>query len=361
MSREDIRYARVQTTSLVIIALAILGVMLFLLRPVLVPFVLALLLSYCLSPVVDVQMRFLRLSKGLAWIGTAILGVAALTLLGLIIASTVASLTASLGSYQAQFGQLEDWVVKNAPIESLGLKPNPETGRFFSLPENAANAVITGVAAELTSLISNGATVLIFLIFILYGRKREGRSRATAALLQLIESRVQLYIIQMVFIAGGAGLLIGSVYWALGVEFALLFGFLTFLLNFIPTIGTLVALALPVPVILLNPTLPLSSKILALTIPSVIQFIIGNIVQPKLQGDALDLHPVVVLMALIFWGMIWGTAGLFLATPITAVIKIVCEQVPGARPFAQVLAGDLDPLLGLAVDSDVTLPPAQST
>lgn len=360
MNRDELSYTKVQTTSLVIIALAILGVMLYLLRPVLVPFVLALLLSYCLSPVVDVQMRFLRFSKGFAWVGTAILGVGALTLLGLIVGTTVASITSSLGSYQAQFGRLEAWVVEQMPIESLGFKPDPETGRFFSLPENAANAVISGVATELTSVISNGATVLIFLIFILYGKKREGRSRATAALLNLIENKVQVYVIQMVFIAGGAGLLIGSVYWLLGVEFALLFGFLTFLLNFIPTIGTLVALVLPVPVILLNPTLPLSAKVLALTIPSIIQFVIGNIIQPKLQGDALDLHPVVVLMALIFWGMIWGPAGLFLATPITAVIKIICEHVPGARPFAEVLAGNLDPLLGLAVESEITIPPAST-
>ena len=65
-------------------------------------------------------------------------------------------------------------------------------------------------------------------------------------------------------------------------------------------------------------------------------------------------------MALIFWGMIWGPAGLFLATPITAVIKIVCEHVPGAKPFAQVLAGNLDPLLGLAVESEITIPPSSS-
>jgi len=361
VSRDPSRSARVQTAALVVIAVSIVGVELYFLRPILVPFVLALLLSYCLAPVVDVQMRFLHFPKGLAWVGTAVLAVGVLSLLGLVVAQAISSMTTSIGAYQAQFDRLEAWIIQEAPLGVLGIRPDPETGRIIAIPENAANAFISGVIAELTSIFSNGFTVLIFLIFILLGQKREVRSTTAAGLLEEIENRVKVYVLQMVFISSATGLLVGAVYWMFGVEFALLFGFLTFLLNFIPTIGPLVALGLPIPVILLNPTMSTPAKVFSLVIPSIILFVSGNIIQPKLQGEALDLHPVVVLMALIFWGMIWGPAGLFLATPITAVIKIVCERIPGGRPFADVLAGNLDPLLGMAVSGDTSLPPPGST
>jgi AI-2 transport protein TqsA len=84
------------------------------------------------------------------------------------------------------------------------------------------------------------------------------------------------------------------------------------------------------------------AKILAIAIPGAIQFVTGNIIQPRFMGSALDLHPVIVLMALIFFGMIWGIVGAFLAVPITAVIRIVLEKIPDTRPVAELLAGRLD-------------------
>jgi AI-2 transport protein TqsA len=59
-------------------------------------------------------------------------------------------------------------------------------------------------------------------------------------------------------------------------------------------------------------------------------------------GNALDLHPIVILLSLIFWSMIWGVAGAFLATPMTAVLRIVLERIPATRPLANILAGRLD-------------------
>jgi AI-2 transport protein TqsA len=130
----------------------------------------------------------------------------------------------------------------------------------------------------------------------------------------------------------------------LNVEYAFLFGFLAFLLNFIPNIGSIIATLLPVPVVLLSPELSVTAKVLALALPAVFQFLLGNVVQPKIQGSMLELHPVAVLMALIFFGMIWGISGAFLAAPITAVIKIILERIPETRPMADLLAGNLDAL-----------------
>jgi AI-2 transport protein TqsA len=127
-----------------------------------------------------------------------------------------------------------------------------------------------------------------------------------------------------------------------GVQFAGLFGFLAFFLNFIPNVGGIIATLLPLPIILLSPDMSYVAKVTALAGPGIIQFVTGNIIQPRVQGSALDLHPVIVLMALIFFGMIWGIVGAFLAVPITATIRIVLEKIPDTRPVAELLAGRLD-------------------
>jgi AI-2 transport protein TqsA len=80
--------------------------------------------------------------------------------------------------------------------------------------------------------------------------------------------------------------------------------------------------------------------ILVVAVPGAIHSILGNLVEPKLMGEGLDLHPVTVLLALSFWGLLWGIAGMFLAVPITAAIRIVLIQFDTFRPIGNLLAGD---------------------
>ena len=81
--------------------------------------------------------------------------------------------------------------------------------------------------------------------------------------------------------------------------------------------------------------------VLAIAIPGAIQLTIGNFIAPKIMGDSLDLHPVTILLALMVWGMIWGIVGMLLATPITAVMKILFERLELTRPVGALLAGRL--------------------
>jgi predicted PurR-regulated permease PerM len=111
---------------------------------------------------------------------------------------------------------------------------------------------------------------------------------------------------------------------------------LAFVLNFIPTIGSIVASVPPILVAIVqhypNPT-PVVLTLLALL---GIQFTIGNILTPKIMGDTLDLSPVVILISLMFWGIIWGVVGALLSVPIAVMIKIICENVE-ALDFVAVL------------------------
>jgi AI-2 transport protein TqsA len=335
---------RAQTFCLLTLTTIASGAALYFLRPVLVPFVLAVFLTYCLTPAIDVQTRYLRMPRLLAAISALILALAVLAIFGSLVATSVGSMSQKLQDYEKQFQRLTEQFAQSVPLAGLGLGSEGEIGRFFTVQEGTGWQFISAVLGEATNLVSNGALVAIFMIFILLGRRAQ-QPRANGILAE-IETRVKSYIVQTVFFSALTGLLVALTLAVLGVEFAWVFGLLTFLLNFVPSIGSIIATLLPLPVILLTPELSITAKVLALLIPAAIQFVIGNLVQPRVQGGALDLHPVAVLLALIFFGMIWGVSGAFLATPITAVVRIVLGRIPITRPLSDLLAGRLDVIPG---------------
>ena len=329
---------RVEQVCLVILTLIALGFALYLLKTVVVPLLLAIFFTYCLIPVIDLQVRYLRVPRGIAIVLTGVMGAVMLFLLGLLVARVVSSMTSDLGVYQNELNQLAERISHMVPLEKFGFKSDPNTGWFFEVPKDSASHLVSMVFSEVTHLISNGVMVVIFMIFILSGRKQEVPADG---LLGRIELQVRRYISTMALVAGTTGALIGIVLAVLGVKFPFVFGFLAFLLAFIPNIGSIVAALLPMPLILLSPDMSPGAKVLAIALPAAIQFTMGNIVQPRLQGESLKLHPVAVLMALIFFGMIWGIAGAFLATPTTAVLRIIFKRIPATEMLARLLEGDL--------------------
>lgn len=318
----------VQTVCLLILAFVAGGVALYLLKPVLVPFVLALFFAACLKPVINFQIRYLRIPQPLAVVGASLLAVAVVVGIG-------SAIVPMIGQMRDPFAQKLDQFVSRAtnflPWERFGMKPN------LQVPD--LSSIFSGFR-EVTGWASGTILVIIFTLFILFGRRSE-RHPPTGVMAE-IELRVQRYISQMVMLSAVAGIMVAVVLGLLGVKYAAVFGFLAFLLNFIPTVGSIIATLLPLPLVLLSPELSPLAKMLALAIPAALQIYLGNAVQPRVLGNALDLHPIVVLISLIFWGMIWGLPGAFLATPMTAVLKIVLEKIPATRPLAALLAGKLE-------------------
>jgi len=333
---------RVQTVSLAVLSTLAVGTALYWLSPVLVPFVLAIFLSYCLSPVIELQTRHLRIPRPVAIFATVILGCVVLVLIGMVISTSVSEMSTNSGEYQTRINQLLDRSAESIPFERLGVKIEDVTDSIYSFTHSAVAGALAGTASGIMSILSNGIMVLIFMIFMLIGKNTSETS--SGGILAEVESSIKRYLLAMAFFSGLTGVLVGMTLQFFGVEFAWMFGFLAFLLNFIPNIGSLIATLLPLPVALLSPELSVPVKILAVAVPGLIQFVIGNLLQPRFMGKSLDLHPVVVLMSLIFFGMIWGVVGMFLATPITAVVKILLEKGQYTAPIANLLAGRLDAL-----------------
>jgi AI-2 transport protein TqsA len=322
---------------------------------VLVPLLVALLFTYCLKPVIGLQMRRLGLPRGVAIGGAAFVGLAILSVGGLLVALFVAELTRSLPKYQERSLQLIRYIQANVPLERLGL--HVQAGQLPSVSTEDVRQLLTSGISGAASAVTGGALVLIFVLFLLLSHS--GRTPRLGTLLYEIETRAQRYILQMVGFSVLTGLLVGLCLGILGVPFAYAFGFIAFLLNFIPTVGPLVATLLPLPVVLLDDDLSVAAKVLAIVLPSAIQLTFA-VIQPRVQGEGQDLHPVMTMAALVFFGSIWGILGAALAVPVTGVIKIILERIPTTRPIADWMAGRFDPLPLEKSAGDVPLPPPPS-
>lgn len=175
-------------------------------------------------------------------------------------------------------------------------------------------------------------------MFLLAGRRSPPE---TSGIYAEIESAVRRYITTKFLISVATGVLVWLILWAFGLPMAGLFGMLAFLLNFIPSIGSVVATLLPIPVAVAEFSDRPWMIVGVIVLPGLVHTIIGNILEPKLMGEGLDMHPVTVLLALAAWGLFWGPIGMVLAVPITAMIHIVLMQFATTRPLGDLLAGKL--------------------
>ncbi len=334
------RERRIQTVCLLILSTVAIAAALYWLRAVMIPFVLAVFLAFGLSPFIDLQMRYLRVPRALAVLETVVVGFVILSLLAGLVSISLRQLTANVGAYQAQIEQL----AKQATLllERFGINPPTAFNPLSLVSVGTIGSMLVGTTNAILGILSQGLLVMIFLFFLLIGRTPG--ARPISGIWGEVESRIKLYIVTKVLTSAATGGLVGTVLWLLGVDLALVFGLFAFLLNFIPNVGSIVATLLPLPVVLMSPDASATTAVLAIAVPSVIQFVIGSVVEPNIMGSSLDLHPVAILLALVVWGTLWGIVGMLLATPITAVMKILFEKMELTAPMAELLAGRLDRL-----------------
>ncbi len=197
-------------------------------------------------------------------------------------------------------------------------------------------AMLRNTVTAIFGLLSGTLFVFFFVIFLLAGRNPYAEH---SQMYVEVVQKIRRYLATKVVISAAVGVLVWASLAILHMELAGVFGILAFLLNFIPVIGPIIVTVLPIPLAVaqFQSTLPV---ILVVVIPGTIHNVIGNIIEPKMMGEGLDLHPVTILLALSFWGMLWGIVGTFLAVPITAAIRIVLMQFDTFRPIGDLLAGE---------------------
>ncbi len=186
--------------------------------------------------------------------------------------------------------------------------------------------------------------VLIFLVFMLLGKpyfkykveRAFPPDRATqfASMTASISKQIGQYLSVKVAISGITGVLVWLALTLLRVEFALTWGALAFFLNFIPSIGSILASIPPVLLAIVQYYPSIWTPIFTAVVLLLIQMTMGNVIEPKIMGDSLNLSPVVILLSLVFFGWMWGVVGALLSVPIAAAIKIVCENIDALKPIS---------------------------
>jgi predicted PurR-regulated permease PerM len=169
-----------------------------------------------------------------------------------------------------------------------------------------------------------------------YPKDRSDRFLTVA---EKIDSQIQRYIAIKTLVSFFTGVFAGIVLLIWGLDFAIVFAFLTFILNYIPNIGSFIATVFPV-VIAIFQFDTIWPAVWICIILILIQQVMGTITEPRLMGKGLGLSPLVVLFSLFFWGWLWGIPGMILATPMTAIVKIVCSNIPELGVVAALMSKD---------------------
>jgi predicted PurR-regulated permease PerM len=209
-------------------------------------------------------------------------------------------------------------------------------------------SILSSIFSTLTGLFGNAFTVLLYLVFILleepiFPKKLEAmypdkeQFDHVNTLVNKIDHSIGNYIALKTLTSLLTGFLSYFALLFIGIDAPLFWAFLIFVLNFIPTIGSLIATIFPAMFAILQFG-EFSPGFFVLAIVGAVQLIVGNLIEPRLMGNTLNISPLVVFLTLATWGVMWGITGMLLSVPITVILIIIMAEFPGTRPFAILLS-----------------------
>jgi len=329
--------------------LALLGA-LYMARTVVLPVVLAVLVSLLLAPVVRVLERL----KVPRWLGAALL---------------VAGLVAAVGGgIYSLAGPASDWLSRapttlrraeaklkriKAPVEKVS-RATEQMERMADVDGSKTQQVevakpsLSGNLMNLTLSVAGAVAVsLILLYFLLASGDRfvrkaanllpgAGSKHRSVLLAKRLERSISTYLLTITLINTVLGLAVGGLLWLLDMPSPMLWGAMAGLLNFIPYLGAMVGVV----IVSLISFLTFDSMTAMLAPPAIyfaLTSIEGSFITPMILGRSLRMNPLVIFVAIIFWGWMWGVAGALLAVPLVATAKIVCDHVESLRPIGVLL------------------------
>lgn len=207
---------------------------------------------------------------------------------------------------------------------------------------------LSSISGKFINIFSDALLIYVFILFLLFERKSlvpkmmvafsRSKSQRIAALMGKMNKQITKYLLVKLIISAITGFLFYVASVATGLDFAIFWGVLAFVMNFVPTIGSIIVTALTIIMAIIQ-FMPHWSLVIYVAICMIsIEMIMGNIIEPRLQGSQLNLSPVAILISLSIWGYIWGVVGMFLAVPLTSILQIVCANIPALRPAAIILS-----------------------
>ena len=299
----------------------------------LVPFFLSLFIAVlCSPPLVWLKRR--GISSGFAILIIMAVVVVAGMGIGAIVGSSITDFRQDLPDYQRRLADFTASCLRR--VQSWGLDIDVAQLRD-SLNLGAALTLAGTTIASLGGVMTNALLILLTVIFILAEevgfadklRRAHRNGEATLSAIRRFTHSINRYMAIKLVLSLITGILLGVWLWVLRVDYFVLWGLLAFLLNFVPTLGSVLAAipAVPLALVQLGP----GDALLAGLGFIAVNFLIGNLIEPRVMGRGLDLSTLVVFLSLVFWGWVLGPIGMLLSVPLTITVKIALESFEDTR------------------------------
>jgi predicted PurR-regulated permease PerM len=313
---------------------------------VLLPIVFACFIMLILFPLLE-RLDKLHVPSWISNFIAILLFFAFLLVVGVLVFMVIQRLIIGIPAYGNRVNELDQLITSKVSVFL-----NLQTGETFLSKMNInwiniALTSLTNISSNFATILKNILLISIFLLFLILERQtltpkiKEAFNGNRSKMIVSITQRTTHQISRYLFIKFTISLITGGLFYltalVTNLDFAILWGLLAFVFNFIPSIGSLIVTFMTIAMALIQfaPDWISIAYVAVLTIS--IQTVFGNIIDPRLQGIQLGLSPFILLVSLSLWGFIWGIPGMFLAVPLTSVIQILCVNIETLRPVAVLL------------------------
>ena len=332
-------YNKINTLCLTIIAAVSITLALIYTRAILVPLVISVFIFTMITPLIRTIRFYTRMPQWLSVLLATTIVLVPLILVIVFITNSISHFMQEAFAYRVKLLEVLNQFSAFVKAQKI---PVPEDFLNFSnireiLSMPYYTKFLRSIGSNAMTFISYSFLIFIFLFFFLIG---SGRTKITNNLLKEIQNKISAYLYIHIIMSLLTGFCVWVVYVSCGLDLAVMFAAFAVLLNFIPNIGSVMAVLIPLPIAYLQFGWSIQF-VLILILPSVIQFVLGSLIEPKILGEGVDLHPITVIASLVVWGLVWGIPGAFLAVPMTAALRIILSKIEPTRPVAELLSGRL--------------------
>lgn len=339
------------------LALATLGIYILIIgQAILVPLVIALLIAYFIVAIADsiasVKIIGIPIFKPFAMLASIAIVFGALYLLVNVMVENANTVAAQAPAYQ----QSLDLRLQEI-YDFFGLEETPTISGLIDMMTNGglANADISSliqrVLGQATGLAGNMFAIFIYTVFLIIERgtlktkiaalaRDVSQHAAIEGTLDSINQNVRRYLAVKSLASSMVAVLSYMIMITIGIDFALFWAVLTFFFNFVPYIGSIIAVSFPILLTLVQPGFedPVTTFLFTLLALTAAQQLVSSFIEPRLLGRTLNLSPLAILLSLAFWWAVWGVIGMFISIPIMVIFLIIFSQFESTRPIAILLS-----------------------
>ena len=371
---------KIRTVCFVVIATIMIAFAMHELRHIMVPFFIALALKYVLTPLINLlscadhycdHARFrcpCRLPRWMAVICAILIAMISLLVVFGLVTKSVITFTTHVSDYNNRTTELIDWAYTEQRIWQRRFGMNVTAAdeevsvdAYEVIQESISGLDIGGIISAFlgtaATVAENLLYIFLFLAFMLFGEESEEDEEAEAARRNSLsltrtsqrrgsvdvdaqaEEQIFVYLKGKVMLSALVAGVHGLTLWWINLNVWLVFGLLSFALNFVPNVGMFLGVCLPMPLVALDDDFTPLETALAFLIPLAVGTIAKDVLEPIVLGKGASLHPVMLMLAILVWGSVWGITGMILAVPITAVGRIYLSSLK--HPLPQYLAAKL--------------------